>query len=98
MTLCELDRLRNLVIRSEIKRTDIIEEMVFKSYLKHENLKDTAKEINELNFRDNNGKLIRTSQQEVSDINNNPARQAELVEYLDGLFKSDNILNGDFNG
>ena len=33
MTLCELDRLRNLVIRSEIKRTDIIEEMVFKSYL-----------------------------------------------------------------
>ena len=35
---------------------------------------------------------------EISDLNNNPARKAELVEYLDGLFKSDNILNGDFNG
>lgn len=30
MTLCESDKLRNLVIRSEIKRTDTIEEMVFK--------------------------------------------------------------------
>ena len=37
MTLQELDRLRNLVIRSEIKPTDSIEEMVFKAYLKHEN-------------------------------------------------------------
>ena len=42
--------------------------------------------------------LYEILKQEVSDINNNPARQAELVEYLDGLFKSDNILNGDFNG
>lgn len=35
---------------------------------------------------------------EISDINNNPARQAELAEYLDNLLKPDNILNGDFNG
>lgn len=30
MTLYESDKLRNLVIKSEIKRTDTIEEMVFK--------------------------------------------------------------------
>lgn len=30
MTLCESDKLRNLVIRPEIKRTNTIEEMVFK--------------------------------------------------------------------
>ena len=93
MTLCELDRLRNLVIRSEIKRTDIIEEMVFKSYLKLENLKDTAKEINELNFRDNNGELIRTSQQEVSDIikNKNNIQKIsdkELYDYVTSTFKA----------
>lgn len=35
---------------------------------------------------------------EISDLNNNPARKIELVEYLDGLLKSDNVLNGDFNG
>lgn len=68
MKLQELDRLRDLVIRSEIKRTDTLEEIVFKAYLKHENLKDTAKEINELNFRDNNGELIRTSSEEISEI------------------------------
>lgn len=32
MALHELDRLRNLVIRSEIKQTDTIEEMIFKSF------------------------------------------------------------------
>lgn len=42
--------------------------------------------------------LYEILKQEISDINNNSARQAELVEYLDGLFKSDNVLNGDFNG
>lgn len=93
MTLCELDRLRNLVIRSEIKRTDTIEEMVFKAYLKHKNLKDTAKEINELNFRDNNGELIRTSQQEVSDIikNKNNIQKIsdkELYDYVTSTFKA----------
>ena len=43
MKLQELDRLRNLIIRSEIKQGDTLEEMVFKAYLKHENLKDTAR-------------------------------------------------------
>ena len=67
--------------------------MVFKSYLKHENLKDTAKEINELNFRDNNGELIRTSQQEVSDIikNKNNIQKIsdkELYDYVTSTFKA----------
>lgn len=93
MTLHELDRLRNLVIRSEIKQTDTIEEIVFKSYLKHENLKDAAKEINELNFRDNNDELIRTSQQEVSDIikNKNNIQKIsdkELYDYVMSTFKA----------
>lgn len=68
MKLQELDRLRDLLIRSEIKQTDTLEKMVFKAYLKHENLKDTTKEINELNFRDNNGELISTSSEEISEI------------------------------
>lgn len=68
MKLQELDRLRDLLIRSEIKQTDTLEKMVFKAYLKHENLKDTTKEINELNFRDNNGELISTSSEENSEI------------------------------
>ena len=42
--------------------------------------------------------LYEILKQEISDINNNPIRQVELVEYLDGLLKSDNVLNGDFNG
>ena len=93
MKLCESDKLRNLVIRSEIKQTDTIEEMVFKSYLKHENLKDTTKEINELNFRDNNGELIRISQQEVSDIikNKNNIQKIsdkELYDYVTSTFKA----------
>lgn len=93
MKLCESDKLRNLVIRSEIKQTDTIEEMVFKSYLKHENLKDTTKEINELNFRDNNGELIRISQQEVSDIikNKNNVQKIsdkELYDYVTSTFKA----------
>ena len=65
--------------------------MVFKSYLKHENLKDTATEINALNFRDNNGELIRTSQQEVSDIikNKNNIQKIsdkELYDYVTSTF------------
>lgn len=93
MKLQELDRLRNLVIRSEIKQTDTLEEMVFKAYLKHENLKDTAKEINELNFRDNNGELIKTSPEEVSEIIKNKnniqiIRDKELYDYVKSTFSA----------
>ena len=68
MTLQELDRLRNLVIRSEIKPTDSIEEMVFKAYLKHENLKDTADEINNLQIKKDNNDFIKISKETVSEI------------------------------
>ncbi|MCI9279331.1 MAG: hypothetical protein HFJ02_00845 [Bacilli bacterium] len=93
MKLQELDRLRDLVIRSEIKQTDTLEEMVFKAYLKHENLKDTAKEINELNFRDNNGELIRTSSEEISEIikdknNRQVIKDKELYDYVKSTFSA----------
>lgn len=93
MKLQELDRLRDLVIRSEIKRTDTLEEIVFKAYLKHENLKDTAKEINELNFRDNNGELIRTSSEEISEIikdknNRQIIKDKELYDYVKSTFNA----------
>lgn len=95
MKLQELDRLRDLVIRSEIKRTDTLEEIVFKAYLKHENLKDTAKEINELNFRDNNGELIRTSSEEISEIikdknNRQIIKDKELYDYVKSTFNANN--------
>lgn len=93
MKLQELDRLRDLVIRSEIKRTDTLEEIVFKAYLKHENLKDTVKEINELNFRDNNGELIRTSSEEISEIikdknNRQIIKDKELYDYVKSTFNA----------
>lgn len=93
MKLKELDRLRDLVIRSEIKQTDTLEEMVFKAYLKHENLKDAAKEINELNFRNNNGELIRTSPEEISEIikdknNMQVINDKELYDYVKSIFNA----------
>lgn len=55
-------------------------------------MKDTAKKINELNFRDNNGELIRTSQQEVSDIikknNIQKISDKELYDYVTSTFKA----------
>lgn len=93
MKLQELDRLRNLIIRSEIKQGDTLEEMVFKAYLKHENLKDTAKEINNLNFKDNDGTLIRTSPEEVSDIIKDKnsiqvIKDKELYDYVKSTFNA----------
>lgn len=93
MKLQELDRLRDLVIRSEIKQTDTLVEMIFKSYLKHENLKDTAKEINDLNFRDNNDELIRTSPEEVSEIIKDKnsiqiIKDKELYDYVKSTFNA----------
>ena len=76
MTLQELDRLRNLVIRSEIKPTDSIEEMVFKAYLKHENLKDTADEINNLQIKKDNNDFIKIS------------KDKELYDFVESKFKS----------
>lgn len=68
--------------------------MVFKAYLKHENLKDTAKEINDLNFKDKNDELIRTSPEEVSEIikdknNIQVIKDKELYDYVKLVF-SDN--------
>lgn len=93
MRLQELDRLRNLIIRSEIKQGDTLEEMVFKAYLKHENLKDTAKEINNLNFKDNDGALIRTSPEEVSDVIKDKnsiqvIKDKELYDYVKSTFNA----------
>ncbi len=93
MKLQELDRLRDLVIRSEIKQDDTLEEMVFKAYLKHENLKDTAKEINNLSFKDNNDELIRTSPEEVSDIIKDKnsiqvIKDKELYDYVKSTFNA----------
>ncbi len=93
MKLQELDRLRDLVIRSEIKQTDTLVEMIFKSYLKHENLKDTAKEINDLNFRDNNDELIRTSPEEISEIIKDKnsiqmIKDKELYDYVKSTFNA----------
>ena len=63
--------------------------MVFKSYLKHENLKDTAKEINELNFRDNNGELIRTISDIIKNKNNiQKISDKELYDYVKSTFKA----------
>ncbi len=93
MKLQELDRLRNLVIRSEIKQDDTLEEMVFKAYLKHENLKDTAKEINNLSFKDKNDELIRISPEEVSDIIKDKnsiqvIKDKELYDYVKSIFNA----------
>ena len=93
MTLQELDRLRNLVIRSEIKPTDSIEEMVFKAYLKHENLKDTADEINNLQIKKDNNDFIKISKETVSEIIKDKnseyiIKDKELYDFVDSKFKS----------
>ena len=93
MKLQELDSLRDLVVKSEIKQTDTLEEMVFKLYLRYGNLKDTAKEINALNFRDNNDELIRTSPEEVSEIIKDKnsmqiIKNKELYKYVKSTFNA----------
>lgn len=93
MTLQELDRLRDLVIRSEIKPTDSIEEMVFKAYLKHENLKDTADEINNLQIKKDNNDFVKISKETVSEIIKDKnseyiIKDKELYDFVESKFKS----------
>ena len=93
MKLQELDGLRALVIRSEIKANDTLEEMIFKSYLKHENLKDTVTEINNLGFKGSDGEVIRIFPRQVSDIIKDKntkqiIKDSELYDYVKKTFNS----------
>ena len=91
MRIQELDRLRALTVRSEINENDTLEVMVFKAYLKHENIKDASNEINDLNYKDKNNNVIRTSPQEVSDIikdKNTVIEDKELYDYVKSTFNS----------